>query len=342
MTLLLLVISALACRKVPESIDQKIFSRIEYVYSLKPTIASDIWPDFNKSRYDVPLIYYTDTSSLVANPTKRFLNSYNPKLVYQNGGIRIYKVSERIDNIPFHMATGFTMGDSSAYDNYTPFVHSSGYEETRKVVQDISSTEEWVTMVIHEYFHGFQYKHDEYLRSLAQNIFSVPQDSLRDIYRNNEWFKEKVDRENELLLLALETESRTKIDSLISTFLKLRKQRRKETKQRLGFDIESYEKTYETMEGTARYVEQKLYERFSDKLPDSKLISSDTSYHSYSYFKDYELDKEEWLYLPSKSAVYYYATGFNMARLLDKLKVKYKERLFNEGELSMEEIVKTL
>jgi hypothetical protein len=342
LTLFLLVISALACRRVSESQDKKIFDRIEYVYNLKPTIASDIWPGFDESQYDVPLIYYTDTSSFVANPTERFFNSYHPKLVFQNGGIKIYKTAERIDSTPFHMATGFTTGDSAAYDDYTPFMHCSGYEETRKVVQDISSTEEWVTMVIHEYFHGFQYKHRDYLQSMAQNIISVQQDSLRKIYRNNSWFKEKVDAENELLLLAVDAKNRTEIDSLITAFFKIRNERRKETKQRLGFSIENYEKTYETMEGTARYVEQKLYEKFSDKLPDAKLIGSDTSYHSYNYFKDYKLGKDEWLYLTSKSAVYYYATGFNMARLLDKLNVKYKDRLFQEGELSLEDIVKTI
>lgn len=340
--IILLVISALACREVPESRDQRVFDRIEYVYNLKSAIASDIWPEFDEGQYDVPLIYYTDTSSFVANPTERFLNSYHPKLVFQNSNIKVYKASERIDSTPFHMATGFTMGDSAAYDNYAPFMHCSGYEETRKVVQDIASTEEWVTMVVHEYFHGFQYKHGNYLQAIARKISSVPQDSLRDIYRNNPWFKEKIDAENELLLLALNAESRAEIDSLTTAFFELRQQRRKETKQKLGFDIESFEKAYETMEGTARYVEHKLYEKFSDKLPDSKLTSSDTAYHSYSYFRGYKIDKDEWLYLTSKTAVYYYATGFNMARLLDKLKVEYKNRLFHEGELSLEDIVKTI
>lgn len=340
--ILLLSISACACGRVSQSQDQIIFDRIAYIYNLKPTVASHIWPGFDESQYDVPLIYYTDTSSFVTNPTERFINLYHPNLVFQNSDIKVYKAVEGVDNTPFHMATGFTMGDSIAYDNYTPFMHCSGYEETRNVIQDVSSTEEWVTMVIHEYFHGFQYKHRNYLQSLAQNIFSVTQDSLRDIYRNNAWFKDKIDAENELLLLALDAESRAKVDSLTTVFFKLRQQRRKETKQRLGFDIENYEKAYETMEGTARYVEQKLYEKFSDKLPDSKLIGSDTSYHSYSFFKDYKIDKDEWLYLTSKTAVYYYATGFNMARLLDKLKVEYKDRLFHEGELSLEDIVKTI
>ncbi|WP_162056177.1 hypothetical protein [Pontibacter pamirensis] len=323
-----------------EQQEQVVFDRIAYVYNLKPAIARDIWPGFDESKYDVPLIYYTDTSSFIANPTERFLKSYHPKLVSQNSNIRIYKTSERFDSTPFHMATGFSTGDSTAYDNYAPFMHCSGFEETRKVIQDVSSTEEWVTMVVHEYFHGFQYRHRNYFQSMSNNLSSVPQDSLRNIYLNNPWFKEKVDKENKLLLLALDSESRTEVDSLTTAFSKLREQRRKETKRRLGFDIENYEKIYETMEGTARYVEQKLYEKFSDKVPDKRLTSSDTSYHSYGYFKNYKIDKDEWLYLTTKSGAYFYATGFNMARLLDKLNIEYKARLFREENLSLEDVLK--
>jgi hypothetical protein len=36
---------------------------------------------------------------------------------------------------------------------------------------------------------------------------------------------------------------------------------------------------------------------------------------------------------------FFYATGFNMVRLLNKLKMPYKSRLFNEGGLSLEQIL---
>jgi len=55
------------------------------------------------------------------------------------------------------------------------------------------------------------------------------------------------------------------------------------------------------MEGTARYIE---------------------------YFKNYTITNDKWFYI--NGATYYYATGFNIARLLDKLKVDYKSRLFNK------------
>ena len=93
------------------------------------------------------------------------------------------------------------------------------------------------------------------------------------------------------------------------------------------------------MEGTARSVEYNLYGKFAVMSPDYKLAESDSSYHAYRYFKNYKIENDPWLYLTSKTT-YFYATGFNMARLLDKLKIEYKSRLFNESGLSLEEVLK--
>ena len=66
------------------------------------------------------------------------------------------------------------------------------------------------------------------------------------------------------------------------------------------------ERVYETMEGTARYIEV------------------------HACPGGYDLDANDWLYRTDISQ-YMYATGFNIVRLLDKLGVDYKTRLFDEG-----------
>jgi hypothetical protein len=338
-TLILLLLSS--CIKRPIDRQQIIFNRIDYIFNLKSSIGSDIWPNFDKGQFDVPLIYFTNSSSYVTNPTEYFLKTYKPQLAFQSNMIKVYKTKERIDNQLFHMSTNINTGDSSAYNYNSPFMLCSSLEETRKVIEDVNSTELWVTMVIHEYFHGFQFKHKPYLDLLSKNAIILPADSLRNIYKYNSWFKEKIDKENEILLLVLSSENRNEINNMLDIFIAIREQRRKETKQKLGLDIENYEKMYETLEGTARYVEQKLYEKFSTKQPDYKLIRSDTSYQSYSYFKNYKIEKEEWLFKTEKTS-YYYATGFNMARLLDKLDIEYKNKLFHEGNITLEDIVKDI
>jgi hypothetical protein len=342
LTLLLLAFAAFSCTPKLSKPEKVVLDRIAYVYQLKPAIAQGIWPGFDEKQYDVPLVYYTDSSSFIANPTDRFLKMHDPVRVFQIPELMVYKTTTRLDSTPFHMAVNFTFGDAGAYDNYEPFMHCSSLEETRKVVKDVGSTEVWVTMVVHEYFHGFQFQHKNYLQYFADSIATFQKSKLKALYSANTWFKEKVDRENELLLQALATDDQVEVRKLISTFFEERKKRRTETSRKFDLDIEAYEKTYETLEGTARYVEQKLYEKFSQKRPDTKLQKSDSSYHAYDFFKEHELEKEEWLYLTAKSGVYFYATGFNMTRILDKLGVPYKERLFKQRDLSLEDVLRTI
>ncbi|MBD1397852.1 hypothetical protein H9Q13_11810 [Pontibacter sp. JH31] len=340
--LLLLITIAFSCNKKLASTEQLVFDRMAYMYDLKPAIAKDIWPGFDEKQYDVPLIYYTDSTSFIANPTARFLAIYNPIAVFKSSAIKVYKTASRLDSTPFHMAVNFTLGDSSAYDNYVPFMHCSGFEETRDVIEDVESVEVWVTMVVHEYFHGFQFQHKDYLERFGNHAASSQKSKLKELYKEHAWFKTAVDKENELLLQALASDDRNEIRELIAAFFKERETRRDEAKRKLDLDIGTVESTYETLEGTARYVEQKLYEKFSQKLPDAKLQQTDSAYHAYHAFKGYKLEKDQWLYLTPKSGVYFYATGFNMTRLFDKLHIGYKDRLFKESHLSLEDILKTI
>ncbi|WP_157578531.1 hypothetical protein [Pontibacter roseus] len=338
----MLAVIVFSCTKKLDNPNQLVFDRIAYVYGLKPPIAKDIWPGFDEKQYDVPLIYYTDSSSFIANPSSRFLETHKPALVFQNGDLKVYKTSTRLDSIPFHMAVNFTFGDSSAYDNYAPFMHCSSLEETRKVVKDVTSTEVWVTMVVHEYFHGFQFQHKGYLDYFVDSVATFQKHKLKGLYNDHAWFKASIDRENSLLLHALEAKNREETKRLISAFFEERKKRRHETSQKLNLDIDASEKTYETLEGTARYVEQKLYERFPHKRPNVTLQKSDSAYQAYKSFKDYKLEKDEWLYLTTKTPSYFYATGFNMTRILDKLGVRYKNQLFKQHNLALEDILRAI
>jgi hypothetical protein len=54
----------------------------------------------------------------------------------------------------------------------------SSFEETVKTIPDVGSTDEWTTMIIHEYFHGFQYKHKPYMDYYEKEIVQIQPDSL--------------------------------------------------------------------------------------------------------------------------------------------------------------------
>lgn len=337
--LIILTLLVFSCKDKDNGKEQKIFDRIEFVYNLKKTVDEKTWKTFNNKEYDLPLIYFTDTSSYIANPTNKFLHTFNSDLVFQDRQIKICKTKIRVDRLPFHMETGMTLGDSTDDFNYhSPFMMCSSYEETFKKIPSVGSTDVWTTMIMHEYFHGFQYKHKSYMDYYEKEIVQIQPDSLLKIYKGNTWFKKSIDEENELLLKALNEKVSLNTTKLIRDFFSLRNKRRTEVLDILKLDISKYEKCYETMEGTARYIEYSLYNHFSTGRPDYKLLKSDTSFKSFDKFRSYNIKSDKWLYQTEKTT-YFYAIGFNMARLLDKLKIDYKSRLFKEGKITMEDIL---
>ena len=340
--LLLLSVFFLPDRLIAQSGEQIIFSRIEFVFKLKEVIDLDVWKSVNDKKYDVPLVYFTEKASYVANPTQRFLATFKSRLVYHTAKLNIYKTAKRIDDQPFHMFTGMTMGTPTRkYDYHSPFMKCSSFEVARNTIRDLQSTEEWATFIVHEYFHGFQYKHSSYLNYLENSNSQVDRDSLQLIYTGNSWIKAGIDHENELLVKAIEETDQHKAALLVDSFFVLRGTRRNAVQQKLKLDMGKYERMYETMEGTARYIEYSLYARFKMVEPSENLVKADTSFRSFGQYRNYSLLNNKWLYSTDRSAQYFYATGFNLVRLLDKWKVPYKDRLFKQGELSLEEILKT-
>lgn len=234
-----------------------------------------------------------------------------------------------------HVTVSF---DNKENFNYrSPYMRCSNTDVTTKVIPDVPSTEVWATMIMHEYFHGFQFKHPGYLNYFEENTGSITQETLQSLYSQNSWYKESVDKENEMLLSAITSEDITEIYSFVNSFLELREQRRMTTKQKLDTDITAIEQLLEAMEGTARYVEFNLYDILSTKQPDIEMVKSDTLYQSYSYFKDFSFKEAQWLY--KAGSTYYYAIGFNILRLLDQLKIDYQSKLF-QNDISLEDILR--
>jgi hypothetical protein len=74
---------------------------------------------------------------------------------------------------------------------------------------------------------------------------------LISIYNDNVWYKEKIDRENDLLLQALTEMGSARTNSLIDSFFTTRDERRQQLALKSNFETAGIEMFYETMEGTA-------------------------------------------------------------------------------------------
>ena len=292
------------CYMMAQQDTTTVVGRLQYVYALKDVINDRVWQSFTEKKNDVPLIYYDDSCCYVVNPSEKILNQYTTELVYKGDGINIYQ-TKRIDNIPFHMHVTIT-DEQDRIDYRTPIMRCSSLEQTSKTIPDVTTVKEWATMVMHEYFHGFQFKQDGFLNAY-ETIFAVcPQDTLSTLQAQLEWYKKSILQENELLLKAINAPDLDTTKVHIRAFLELRDSRRTRMKEQEKIDITAAEQFMEITEGSARYIEYRLYE----------------------YFGNFNLADAKWLYTIGKN--YYYATGFNLLRLLDKLGIEYHSHIFTD------------
>ena len=278
--------------------------RLQYVYALKVVINDSVWSGFADKQYDVPLLYYGDTCCYVVNPTEKFLDKYPSVLIHRDYNIQIYQ-TEKVDDKPFHMHVTFT-DEESNIDYRTPIMRCSSLEQTSKTIPDVTSVNEWATMVMHEYFHGFQFKNDGYLDIYDTITNAVLPDTLIELAASHDWYRESITQENDFLLKAIDANDIEASRAYIQSFFKSRNERRERVKKKLGIDIVALEQLYETMEGSARYIEYCLYRHFGN----------------------FNLSDAKWLYTVGRK--YYYATGFNLLRLSDKLRIDYKYAIFKD------------
>ena len=118
--------------------------------------------------------------------------------------------------------------------------------------------------------------------------------------------KESITWENDLLLKVIDTNDIEEAKAYIQLFFKLRDERRERVKKELGIDIVALEQLYETMEGSARYIEYCLYRHLGN----------------------FNLSDAKWLYIVGRN--YYYAIGFNLLRISDKFEIDYKYGIFKD------------
>jgi hypothetical protein len=314
-----------------------IYYRIESVLLIKNAVMEKAWPGTTDAKYEIPFIYYTDSACYVANPTDKFLQLYQCELKYKSGKLVIYKTA-RIDSIPFRMEVNATFNEAD-FEYNTPWGKISGLDEVRKYAPTLSP-QAWNGMVLHEFFHGYQFHHPQYFKYVFEKklAYRVINDSLQSYYKTLDWYKKSVDQENDLILLAIDEKDKTKRKDLVVKMFSLRDDRRRRTLQQMDRRVDFYESGFETMEGTARYIEEAVYNNFLNvKFPD-ELLKIDTIYSN--ALKKGKPIPDPAGYKTEATMVYTYAIGYNMARLLDKFGCKYKSKLFIEPELTLEKLLR--
>lgn len=311
-------------------------ARLTWLYKVKDFAARQSWPQFAGKQNEIALAYFTDSSSYITDPGA-VLQQRIATLPFNSGSSRpVLKTKQRIDDRPFHMETAMETRDRTLlYFNY-PVMMCSSYESTLARIPDLSSLQEWASMVVHEYFHGFQFRHPA-LTQYGNDSVSLRGSQLQALYDQHEWFKTSVDEENKLLLTCLELKHTKGIDSTLKLFCSLREKRRKRVEDSLHNGFARQEDFYEKLEGTAKYVELGLLTAFKYFPADHQLQLLDSAYKRDAY-KHFDIKIEKWMYSPG-SVNYFYATGYNLLRVLDHLKIKYKKDFFDYNATSPNSLI---
>lgn len=198
----------------------------------------------------------------------------------------------------------FRMHLDQAEDDTLARMECSSPEITIQAVPSVKTYEEWYAMLMHECFHGFQYKHtvfwNKMLASTPENF--ITSDSLKALRRNYEWYRDMLSKENALLKKAYEASDIHEACHILSGFYSIRDKRLKTVKDRLGLDIIEFYPIIETVEGSARYIEYRLA-------------------------REQGITDTDWMTnLDSNSC--YYASGLYLMLIMDKFGIPYKEELF--------------
>lgn len=200
----------------------------------------------------------------------------------------------------------FRMHLNQAEDDTLARMECSSPEITIQAVPSVKTYEEWYAMLMHECFHGFQYKHTDFwnkmLASTPENF--VSSDSLKTLRRNYEWYRDMLSKENALLKKAYEASGIHEVRHILSDFFSIRDERLKTVQDRLGLDIIEFYPIIETVEGSARYIE-------------------------YCLAREQGITDTDWMTnLDSNSC--YYASGLYLMLIMDKFGIPYKDELFQK------------
>lgn len=302
--------------------------RIALFVKSKELVSNTIWNGLNTDAHTRPLLYFTDSSTYVAFGSAALFKKYNCVQLECANGLSLLKLP-RIDAKPFHMENNMSFSDTASLFYNQPMMLCSDVEALLKMVPDFNKTEDWLQLVMHEYFHSYQFSHKPTMEYLADTI-GMAADTLDKIYLRHSWFRELLEKENAALLNALRVTSNDSVKVYFDEFMQTRQQRRMKYEKISGFNLTQMENFWETIEGTARYAEYYMAGNFS-KLQKSGPGQCDSLFRNFSDYTDalnFE-DKPAFRERTKIMQAYYYVTGFNMCRLMDKMKIDYKPDLFN-------------
>lgn len=191
------------------------------------------------------------------------------------------------------------------------------------------STDFYITSLVHESFHAFQA--EEY-----PERFEDAERAYRSTEAYEKLFPVMADAwevEVQHLMDALDEKDPAAQKEIVQQFLDARKQRRNEVDLSDAFTL--YEKRFEWLEGSAKYVELVIWKNGanSTSYQPASIIQDDNDFDGYQGFEKRwknELNNAKTAVKNGSETMFYY-TGMLQAKLLDQLMPGWKTRISESG-----------
>lgn len=301
-------------------------ARIQYVLALKEYVAQRYWPSFGKKPLYRELQVRTPGYHYIANPSKATLARPAVVPCPCEGVVLVRKPST---DTTFVLATGF---------HADLVADVSDVEAAIRYIPGQKTTEEWAIIVVHELMHQYQgmFRKGILKRSLRA-VTAVSQDSLGAIFRNYEALSRSVRRENQVLLGALAAADEPQVKDSLTVYLRLKRAHRAYLREQWGKGFAEVEDVHEILESGTRLVEYHLSNDLKQLPPFQPLVGIDPLYsaNQAEAIRQFSLEKQG-RYLWNVIPTYGYAIGFNSIRLLEKLGIRYQDRLYARKRFSFE------
>ena len=303
--------------------------RINYLIDVKNEMSKSYWNDFNKKALFSPILYYTESGLYTINANERLKNKIDIEPYNCISSKVTIGFSKIIDTTDFYMKVSYYDSDSTALEYKNTLGMFSDVNLTEKFIPDVKDTEEWMSMVIHEMFHQYQRSFKEFRKKQQSSQKDFDRDTLDYLYKNKDWFNKAVKKENRILLEVLDLNDNDSIKKYLSDYLTTKEQRISKVRNEERLEISDLENSLSKSEGTARYIEYCVKLTLKEEPSNKTLSLVDIKYQT-NRFENYELEQDNWMY--NLGGGYYYSIGFNLTRVLEKLKIDYQKDIFSKNK----------
>lgn len=317
-----------------EELTPEDLARAEESFNLMAELGNQVWPGFDEK---IPQILWNDKHAFLINAPEK-LAGWKVSEDAEVNGLPVYMQENDANYQAFtQLLSNGDYAGSMATKNATNIGFINLFKENLPPVISqifpyqviLLSTDHYITALVHESFHAYQAENYPARFMDAEKAYSSTE-NYENLFPD---MQEDWEFEVKILIDAVQETDQEKQIALVKDFLAARKNRR--DKAGLSASLTLYEKRYEWLEGSAKYVELEIWEKAAGsteyKPVDEISIDKD--------FDDYQGYEKRWNneITSTKNAAknigdsLFYYTGMLQGRLLDELMPDWKSKIGEPG-----------